>query len=313
MSKSRGSACAAMRTSSCATATPSEVLGATSTAMSRAAAATRASNSAPCPVVPIRMGTRAARATFSRRNERSGREKSIATCAAARSDGNSSTTRTPLGATPASSPMSRPRDLLPDDATADTISSCALSVAQMRTIAVPMRPVAPINTALVIDSSPAARQCAAAPPVMRDCRPMIRIGILGAARIAPRGIVTPANELLGAEVVAVASRDLDRARDFAAQHSIPYALGSYAELVTRDDVDLVYVPLPPSAHLEWCTAALVAGKHVLVEKPFANNAQDAAQMVATARAAGRHLLEGFHYRFHPLFGQALVELRRGTI
>ena len=53
---------------------------------------------------------------------------------------------------------------------------------------------------------------------------MIRIGILGAARIAPRGIVTPANELLGAEVVAVASRDLDRARNFASQHSIPLAL-----------------------------------------------------------------------------------------
>lgn len=142
---------------------------------------------------------------------------------------------------------------------------------------------------------------------------MIRIGILGAARIAPRGIVTPANDLLGVEVVAVASRDLGRARDFAARHSIPLALGSYAELVARDDVDLVYVPLPPSAHLEWCTAALRSGKHVLVEKPFANNAGDAEQMVAVARETGRHLLEGFHYRFHPLFERALTELRRGTI
>ena len=70
---------------------------------------------------------------------------------------------------------------------------------------------------------------------------MIRIGILGAARIAPRGIVTPANDLLGTEVVAVASRDLERARDFAAQHSIPLAFGSYAELIARDDIDLVYV------------------------------------------------------------------------
>jgi len=142
---------------------------------------------------------------------------------------------------------------------------------------------------------------------------MIRIGILGAARIAPRGIVTPADALLGAEVVAVASRDLDRARNFAAQHSIPLALGSYAELIARDDVDLVYVPLPPSAHLEWCTAALANDKHVLVEKPFANNAQDAAQMVAAARASGRQLIEGFHYRFHPLFVSALQALRGGAI
>jgi predicted dehydrogenase len=142
---------------------------------------------------------------------------------------------------------------------------------------------------------------------------MLRIGILGAARIAPRGIVAPANDLLGAEVVAVASRDLSRAQDFAAQHSIPLALGSYAELIERDDIDLVYVPLPPSAHLEWCIRALQSGKHVLVEKPFANNAQDAAQMVAAAQAAERHLFEGFHYRFHPLFERALTELRRGSI
>lgn len=142
---------------------------------------------------------------------------------------------------------------------------------------------------------------------------MIRIGILGAARIAPRGIVTPANELLGTEVVAVASRELSRARDFAAEHSIPMAFGSYSELVARDDIDLVYVPLPPSAHLKWCRAALANGKHVLVEKPFSCNAEDAAQMVAAARAADRHLIEGFHYRFHPLFLRALEALRGGTI
>jgi predicted dehydrogenase len=142
---------------------------------------------------------------------------------------------------------------------------------------------------------------------------MIRIGILGAARIAPRGIVTPANETLGVEVVAVASRELDRARNFASKHSIPLALGSYAELVVRDDIDLIYCALPPSAHLEWCSASLENGKHVLVEKPFASNAQDAAQMVAAARAANRHLIEGFHYRFHPLFVRALDELRAGAI
>jgi predicted dehydrogenase len=142
---------------------------------------------------------------------------------------------------------------------------------------------------------------------------MIRIGILGAARIAPRGIIAPANALLGAEVVAIGARNLERAQDFASQHSIPFACGSYAELVARDDLDLVYVALPPSAHLQWCVAALANGKHVLVEKPFANNAQDAAQMVASARAAGRHLIEGFHYRFHPLFERALAAIRGGAI
>jgi predicted dehydrogenase len=142
---------------------------------------------------------------------------------------------------------------------------------------------------------------------------MIRIGILGAARIAPRGIITPANDLLDTEAIAVAASSLERARDFAATHSLPLAFGSYAELLARDDIDLVYVALPPSAHLRWCTAALANGKHVLVEKPFANNAQDAAQMVAAAKGAGRHLIEGFHYRFHPLMLQALTQLRAGAI
>ncbi len=142
---------------------------------------------------------------------------------------------------------------------------------------------------------------------------MIRIGILGAARIAPRGIVTPANDLLGTEAIAVAASNLERARDFAATHSLPLAFGSYAELLARDDIDLVYVALPPSAHLQWCTAALASGKHVLVEKPFASNAQDAAQMVAAAKASGRHLIEGFHYRFHPLMLQVLAQLRAGAI
>jgi predicted dehydrogenase len=142
---------------------------------------------------------------------------------------------------------------------------------------------------------------------------MIRIGILGAAQIAPRGIVTPANALLGTEVVAIAARNLERARTFAAQHAIPLAFGSYAELIAREDIDLVYVALPPSAHLEWCSAALASGKHVLVEKPFANNAHDAAQIVTAARAANRYVIEGFHYRFHPLFERALAAVRDGLI
>ena len=140
-------------------------------------------------------------------------------------------------------------------------------------------------------------------------RPMIRIGILGAARIAPRGIVTPANALLGAEVVAVAARD-PRARaglrraalhshspSVVMQSSSPATTSTWCTSRCR-----------PRRICEWCTAALASGKHVLVEKPFANNAQDAAQMVAAARAADRHLIEGFHYRFHPLFERALIAL-----
>ena len=143
---------------------------------------------------------------------------------------------------------------------------------------------------------------------------MIRIGILGAARIAPRGIVTPANALLGAEVVAIAARNLERAQDFAAQHSIPMAFGSYAELIARDDIDLVYVALPPSAHLEWCTAALAKRQTRTGRKAVRQQcAGRGTQMVAAARAANRQLIEGFHYRFHPLFARTLDAMGSGKI
>jgi hypothetical protein len=126
--------------------------------MSRDAPAMRASNSAPWPVVPITIGTRAARHTLSARNDNSGREKSIATWALARSGGRSPVTFTPIGPTPASSPTSSPADLLVGEAAARTISSSArrspLDFANACTMAVPMRPVAPINAALVKSKTP---------------------------------------------------------------------------------------------------------------------------------------------------------------
>jgi hypothetical protein len=109
-------------------------------------------------VVPITMGTRAARQTLSARSDNSGREKSIATWAFARSGGRSPLTFTPIGLSPASSPMSSPADLLVEEAAARTISSSPPAFAferdSARTMAVPMRPVAPINAALVKSATP---------------------------------------------------------------------------------------------------------------------------------------------------------------
>ena len=142
----------------------------------------------------------------------------MATSAPARSGGSSSITETPIALTPATTPASRPVDLLPADATAATIAQRFVRDAarQSRTMAVPIRPVAPISATLVTYApvhDSAATVCRSARTHAR-LAPMIRIGILGAARIAPRGIVTPANALLGAEVVAIATRDLERARGF---------------------------------------------------------------------------------------------------
>lgn len=134
----------------------------------------------------------------------------------------------------------------------------------------------------------------------------LRIGILGAARIAPLAIIAPARAT-GARLVAVAARNASRAKEFADEHGIERAAGSYEELLADPEVDVIYNPLPNGLHAPWNLAALRAGKHVLSEKPFAVDAGEAAEVVAAARAAERTVLEAFHYPFHPLH-QRLVEL-----
>ncbi len=129
---------------------------------------------------------------------------------------------------------------------------------------------------------------------------MLKIGILGAAGIAPAAIINPARRRSDVVVTAIASRGIDRAGDYAGQHDIPTAYGSYEELLADPAIDLVYVALPPSAHAEWSIAALHAGKDVLCEKPFALNGAEARLMVDAAASTGRRLVEAFHDHYHPL-------------
>jgi predicted dehydrogenase len=128
----------------------------------------------------------------------------------------------------------------------------------------------------------------------------IRIGILGAARIAPMALVRPAREVRGVSVTAIAARDPQRAQAFATKHGIPRVLASYEALVNDAQVDALYNPLPNSLHCEWTIRALQAGKHVLCEKPIASNATEAERMAEAARQSGRVLAEAFHWRYHPL-------------
>lgn len=129
---------------------------------------------------------------------------------------------------------------------------------------------------------------------------MLRIGILGAAGIAPAAVIRPARRGTYAEVVAVASRSNESARQFAERHRIDRFYSNYAALLSDPGVDLVYIALPPSEHAKWSIAALEAGKHVLCEKPFAMNAGEAAEMLEAAQTTGYRLIEAFHDRYHPL-------------
>src|SRR5580700_3009835 len=143
--------------------------------------------------------------------------------------------------------------------------------------------------------------------------PPIRIGVLGAARIAPAALIRPARHVDGAEVVSVAARDPAKASAFAAKHHIPRVAGSYEELVADPGIDAVYNPLPNGLHGRWTMAALAAGKHVLCEKPFTANAEEARAVEAAHRPSGVVLMEAFHYRYHPLFARVRELIASGNV
>ncbi|MGX9787217.1 Gfo/Idh/MocA family protein [Mycobacterium sp. MMS18-G62] len=128
----------------------------------------------------------------------------------------------------------------------------------------------------------------------------LRIGILGAARIAPMALIKPAKRNAEVVVAAVAARDPSRAKAFAAKHGIARVHESYQALVADPEVDAIYNPLPNSLHGRWTRAALNAGKHVLCEKPFTANAAEALEVSELSAKSGRVVMEAFHYRYHPL-------------
>jgi predicted dehydrogenase len=131
----------------------------------------------------------------------------------------------------------------------------------------------------------------------------LRIGILGAARIAPMALVKPAVRVPGVVVAAVAARDPARAAGFARKHQIATVHSSYDELLADSSIDAVYNPLPNALHAEWTLKALAAGKHVLCEKPFTSNESEAREVATAASESGLVVMEAFHYRYHALAAQ----------
>ncbi len=142
----------------------------------------------------------------------------------------------------------------------------------------------------------------------------MKIGILGASRIAPKAIIEPAKDLDEIEVEAVAARDVKRAKEFADKYNIATVYNDYETLIKDPNLDAIYIGLPPSLHYQWSIAALESQLHVLVEKPFSSNAIEAKKMVAVSEHSGYKLIEAFHWRFHPL-SSTLIELctQIGTI
>ncbi|TDL23991.1 NAD(P)-binding protein [Rickenella mellea] len=130
----------------------------------------------------------------------------------------------------------------------------------------------------------------------------LRFGILGAANIAPSALIIPARSHPEVVIAAVAARDKTKAEAFAKKHGIPKHYGGttgYQDLLNDHDIDVIYNPLPNGLHFEWTAKALAAGKHVLLEKPSTDVAQEMQTLCDIAERRGLVLLEAFHYLFHP--------------
>jgi predicted dehydrogenase len=141
----------------------------------------------------------------------------------------------------------------------------------------------------------------------------LRIGILGAARIAPPALIKPARKIDEVEVVAIAARDRAKATKFASKHEIGRVHDSYDALLADPDVDAIYNPLPNGLHGKWTIAALEAGKHVLCEKPFTANADEAVEVAKVEARTGLVVMEAFHYRYHPLADRLVEITQDGTL
>ena len=141
----------------------------------------------------------------------------------------------------------------------------------------------------------------------------VRWGVLGTAGIA-RGQTIPGMQLAEhCELVAVAGRKAEKAKEYREAFGFRKAYGSYDELLADPEVEAVYIPLPNHIHCEWAVRALKAGKHVLCEKPLALSEAQAAEMFQAARENGRLLMEAFAYLHSPFVQAVKAELDAGAI
>jgi predicted dehydrogenase len=134
---------------------------------------------------------------------------------------------------------------------------------------------------------------------------MIRIGLLGTAKVAEYGLVKASANTAGVTLVAVAARDGGKAAHYAGKHGIAASYAGYQTLLDQPDIDAVYLPLANHVHEEWAIKALQAGKHVLCEKPLAPNTESAQRIRQEAAKHQLVIWEGFAFRHHPFWQRVL--------
>ena len=141
----------------------------------------------------------------------------------------------------------------------------------------------------------------------------VRWGVLGAAKIAIEKVIPAMRKTEHCDVIAIASRDLKKARDAASTLGIPAAYGSYEELLSDSEVEAVYNPLPNHLHVPWSIKAAQAGKHVLCEKPISMNVDEALTLLAARDRTGVKIEEAFMVHTHPQWLKVHDLVRLGAI
>jgi predicted dehydrogenase len=150
-------------------------------------------------------------------------------------------------------------------------------------------------------------------PATPASRPPLRWGILGAANIALKKVIPALQNSSGAQVAAIASRNLAKAQAAATELGIPRAYGSYEELLADPDIDAIYNPLPNHLHVPWSVRAADAGKHVLCEKPIALSAGEARELLGARTRNGVQIAEAFMVRTHPQWAAIRELIAEGRV
>lgn len=134
---------------------------------------------------------------------------------------------------------------------------------------------------------------------------MIKFGLLSTARVNSYALINPILRNKEVVVSAVASRSLERARDYAKNFHIPSFYGSYEALLEDKTIDVVYISTPNSLHTVWVKEALKRKKHVFCEKPLSPTYHEALELCELAHKNNCFVFEGFHYQYHPFIQQLI--------
>ena len=142
----------------------------------------------------------------------------------------------------------------------------------------------------------------------------IRFGVLSTAKIGREKVIPAMQQSKYCEITAICSRDKERAEKVASQLNIPRAYGTYEELLADPEIDAIYNPLPNNLHVQWSIKSLMAGKHVLCEKPIGMDADDARKLLDASKQFPKlKLMEAFMYRHHPRWKRVVELVRSGKL